>query len=151
MITYIQNGNIFDSNMQTLVNPVNCVGVMGKGLALEFKKRYPKVNSIYERDCERGEFLPGSVRYYQSDDKAHLIACFATKNHWKERSSYSFIATGLVKIQWLISQGKIIELAIPAIGCGLGGLEWGNVKAQIELYLSRYTIPIEVYEPENWE
>ena len=151
MITYIQKGNIFDSKMQTLVNPVNCVGVMGKGLALEFKKRYPKVNSIYERDCERGEFLPGSVRYYQSDDKAHLIACFATKNHWREQSKYSFISTGLVKIQWLISQGKITELAIPAIGCGLGGLEWGNVKMQIEQYLRRESIPIEVYGPEDWE
>lgn len=147
MITYIQNGNIFDSKMQTLVNPVNCVGVMGKGLALEFKKRYPKVNNSYMKECRAGRFKGFEV--FSSDDGTKLIACLATKIHWRDKSTYELTKKGLIKLYDKIQDGLITSLAIPAIGCGLGGLSWNKVKGQIETHLGSVATSIEVYEPKE--
>src|SRR5262245_30585669 len=93
MIRYIRNGNIFESNAKTLVNTVNCVGVMGKGLAKEFKDRYPAMADAYVQACRRGEVRSGVPFIYRYLDQN--ILCFPTKDNWKGPSKYEFIEAGL--------------------------------------------------------
>lgn len=162
MITYISKGNIFDSKMQTLVNPVNCVGVMGKGLALEFKKRYPDMFLEYVGACRDGRLKIGNVTFHDLLNESTgvvecKIICFPTKQHWNDTSRYEIIECGLRLIaslyegDWQESPYTPRSLAIPALGCGLGGLSWSIVKKLIQKRLGNIDIPIEVYEPKDWE
>lgn len=145
MITYVR-GNIMDSKVQTLACPVNCVGVMGKGLALEFKKTFDGLLRGYAEACKSGRLRIGCPWIYRVND-ARQVLCFPTKDHWKMPSLYAYIESGLVGLCELSVQGEIHSLALPALGCGLGGLEWSQVKPLIEKYLGGLPIPIEVFEP----
>lgn len=142
MIRYVK-GNIFDSKMATIVNPVNCVGVMGKGLALEFKKRYPALFLSYKSACARNLFRPGIVYVSHQQDKKVLL--FPTKEHWKDPSRYEYIDIGLSYFAKNYKALKITSCAFPRIGCGLGGLDWEKVKLLIEKHLGDLDIEIEVY------
>ena len=144
-ITYIKNGNIFDSKMQTLVNPVNCVGIMGKGLTKAFKLKFPDIFKIYEDECSYGKMIGGSVLLRMSGEKQ--VACFATKVNWRNPSRYDYIVRGLNSLKSSAQLGLIKSLAIPALGCGLGELDWPEVQDYIEQILGNLSIPIEVYEP----
>lgn len=127
-------GDIFEIEADILVNPVNCVGVMGKGLALQFKKRFPDMFVKYKENCSDG-FQPGELFCSYTNDK--LIVNFPTKNHWKDKSEYHYISDGLEALTKVLSfvytlTTNPIIIAMPALGCGLGGLEFSKVKELIE-------------------
>jgi O-acetyl-ADP-ribose deacetylase (regulator of RNase III) len=129
------NESIFDSECQALVNPVNCEGVMGKGLALEFKKRYPKSFSIYQfSERKIGKMIVCKETLPGKDEK--IIIHFPTKNKWRNASKYDYIRSGVQDLVEQILEKDIKSIAIPALGCGLGELEWDTVKNIIQYYLS---------------
>ena len=133
MIEY-GKGSIFDSNTEVLVNPVNCVGVMGKGLALEFKKRYPLMFDKYKIACGKGLYYAGCVRIYSRDGVVIFNA--ATKKHWRDSSNIEDVEYCIVGVYNAITEYKYKSIAIPAIGCGLGGLSWSDVESFLIKHLS---------------
>lgn len=140
MIHYV-SGNIFDSPAQTLVNPVNTVGVMGKGLALEFKKRYPKMFEEYKKQCHDGWLHVGDLMLWRAKD--HFVLNFPTKKHWKDPSSLIYVEAGLLSFVNKYESYGISSIAFPKLGCGNGGLDWEVVKPVMERYLQE--LPIDVY------
>lgn len=139
MIEYIQ-GNIFNSKVQTIVNPVNTVGVMGAGLALEFKKRYPKMFQSYKRACNKGLLSVGKLML--CDESDYRILLFPTKTDWREPSRIEYIESGLKKFVETYESKNITSIAFPKLGCGKGGLDWQEVKPIMERYLGNLPIPI---------
>lgn len=142
------DGNIFESKCKTLVNPVNCVGVMGAGLAKEFKRIYPKMYSDYKRRCRFGEVFPGEPYLFQNNDGTSILN-FPTKYHWRFSSTLSYVAKGL---DWFVNNYErlsITSIAFPALGCGKGGLNWEVVKKTMDKYLSEIPIPVEIYIPKK--
>ena len=129
------NENIFDSPCDALVNPINFVGVMGKGLALQFKNKYPKMFEAYRLACQKGWVAPGRLFVYPETD-GKLIIGFPTKIHWKDPSKIEYLKAGLTKLKKLIGERSIRSIAIPALGCGLGQLRWDEVKPLMESHLS---------------
>ncbi|GAB4017287.1 macro domain-containing protein [Spirosoma migulaei] len=149
MIKYI-TGNILESNAQALINTVNTEGVMGKGIALQFKKAYPNNFKAYADACKKGEVSIGKLfvtkdRNLNSGEK--LIINFPTKKSWRKTSEYSFIEQGLDDLVSTIKTNQIKSIAIPPLGAGNGGLEWERVKIIIEKKLSVLDLDIFVYEP----
>lgn len=142
MIHYV-SGNIFDSPAQTLVNPVNTVGVMGKGLALEFKKRYPRMFEEYKKQCRDGWLYVGDLMLWRAKD--HFILNFPTKKHWKDLSSLIYIEAGLLSFANKYESYGISSIAFPKLGCGNGGLDWKAVKSVMERYLQELPIDIYIY------
>lgn len=146
MITFIQGSDLFDSAAQVVTNTVNCVGVMGKGVALQFKKRYPAMFEDYSARCAAKAVTPG-VPYLWEDDRS-IILNFPTKAHWKENSKLEYIERGL---QWLASSYEslgIHTIAMPALGCGNGGLDWKDVRPLLERYLGSLSdLEVFAYEP----
>jgi len=145
MIRYVR-GNLFDSGAQTLVNPVNCRGVMGKGLAKAFKERWPEMFPQYQEACKIGEVRPGSPLLFKGNDRQ--ILSVPTKDDWKQPSTLEMVEAGLNAIRERYRDWGITSIAMPALGCGLGGLEWSKVRPLIETHLSDLPIEIEVYEPQ---
>lgn len=144
---YFVKGNILDSTSDALVNAVNTVGIMGKGIALQFKNRYPKNYKAYKAACENGALKIGTVlAYKESIDKT--IINFPTKHHWKDPSEYKYIELGLQALRDCIEEQNIKSIALPALGCGLGGLKWDVVKEMIKKTLEILDIDIYVYEPQ---
>lgn len=144
MISY-RTGNIFDSEMKTLVNPVNCVGIQGAGLALQFKNRYPKAYRGYKAFCDQQKMLPGGILLSSVPEYGKTILSFATKNHFKNPSQLNFIESGLIKFRTTYKSLGIKSIAFPMLGCGLGGLKWEDVKPLMEEYLNDLDIPVEIY------
>lgn len=143
----IVSGNLLESSAYALVNPVNCVGVMGKGLALAFKQKYPAMFKAYAADCNRGDVQIGQVRGYREHGK--LIVNFPTKRHWRDRSRLEDIEAGLLALHWYIGKANIQSIAIPALGCGLGGLRWSDVEPRIRAVLGKLDkVAIELYPPQ---
>lgn len=139
-------GDLFASRAQTLVNTVNCVGVMGKGVALEFKKRWPAMFVDYQRRCEQGEVCLGEPYLYRDAADASIIN-FPTKDHWRSPSRIADIERGLDYLVAHASEWGIKSLALPPLGCGNGGLEWAEVGPLIYRKLHHLTIDVEVYAP----
>ena len=125
MLELIEKGNIFNSSCEFLVNPVNCVGVMGKGLALEFKNKYPLNFEIYKKACDNASFNIGNLLIVPVDNK--FIVNFPTKKHWRNKSDLEFIKIGLEELKIAIKDFNIKSIALPKLGCGLGGLDWNEV------------------------
>lgn len=131
--------------MQTITNTINCVGVMGKGLALEFKKRFPEMFEDYRRRCNAGEVRMGTPYIYKASTP--FILNFPTKDHWRNMSYYLGIEQGLDYVAENFEKLGITSLAVPALGCSNGGLDWNRVRPMIELKLGGLPIQIEVYPP----
>lgn len=142
------SGNIFDSECQTLVCPVNTVGVMGKGLALEFKRRWPEVDNYYRRLYKMEAMVTGSLWDISISEKRRVLL-FPTKTTWREPSKLIYIQWGLSDFAHAPWSYGVKSIAFPALGCGLGGLDWNDVKPLMERYLSQLSIPVEVYLPER--
>ena len=143
MIRWVE-GDIFGSKAQTLVNPVNTVGVMGKGLALAFKKRYPDLNRQYQVECETGGFDVGQLWLYKAEDR--WILNFPTKQHWRSKAQVDYVEVGLRTFVETYADLGIRSIAFPKLGCGLGGLDWEyEVKPLMERYLADLPIEVEVY------
>lgn len=150
MIRFIK-GDLFQSGAEALVNTVNCVGVMGKGLALQFKNRYPENYALYRKACSQGRVQPGKlyvVSVYEDFNKK-IIINFPTKYHWRNPSEYIYITSGLADLRYVINDLRIRSIAIPPLGCGLGGLRWDVVKNLITDALKDLECEILVYEPEK--
>lgn len=152
MITFV-TGNIFDSHAMALVNPVNTVGVMGKGLALEFKRRFPINYDFYWEACHAGEVRTGEIfavgELADNEWGKCFIFNFPTKTHWREKSSYAHIESGLRDLRRLLILNKLSSVAIPALGCGLGELNWTIVKQLMLEKLANLDVDITIYEPHN--
>lgn len=139
-------GDILKSNCQTLVNTVNCVGIMGKGIALEFKKRFPEMFEEYFHRCENGDVHLGIPYLYKTLLPPHIIN-FPTKDHWKSVSKMEDIERGLENILMNYRKWGVTSLAVPPLGCGNGQLEWNAVGPLIYRKLKGMDIPIELYAP----
>ena len=139
-------GDIFKSNAQTLVNTVNCVGVMGKGLALEFKKRFPDMFKDYYKRCKRGEVQLGKPYLYKGF-VAPWILLFPTKQDWRSLSRIFDIERGLHYLELHYKNRGITSIAVPPLGCGLGELEWAIVGRTLYRHLKKLEIPVELYAP----
>lgn len=138
MITYLK-GDIFSSPAQVLVNTVNTVGVMGKGVALEFKKRYPEMFSAYERVCKAKQLEIGKLFLWKGPEKWVLM--FPTKVHWRNPSKIEYIEAGLQKFSATYADKGITSAAFPRLGCGNGGLDWKQVQPLMEQYLKICQFP----------
>ena len=144
----IRQGDIFDSNAQTLVNTVNCVGVMGKGIALQFKKRFPAMNKDYIKRCEEGKVKLGKPYIYKSTVTPWIIN-FPTKDHWRSVSQISDLEEGMKYLLENYKEWDIKSIAVPPLGSGYGQLEWKVVGRILYHYLKKMDIPVELYTPLN--
>lgn len=143
----VRMGDLFGSQAQTLTNTVNTVGVMGKGIALEFKKRFPKMFEDYLRRCELGEVELGKPYLFKETMFEQWILNFPTKEGWRTRSSLPAIQKGLEYLRKHINEWGVTSLAVPPLGCGQGGLEWRVVGRALYQGLTRLDIPVELYAP----
>lgn len=145
MITFVQ-GSLFDSPAQVITNTVNCVGVMGKGVAREFKRRLPAMFEDYRAKCAAGAVRLGEP--YLWEDDATQVLNFPTKDHWRGRSKLEYIEAGLRYLAENHASLGIHSLAMPPLGCGNGGLEWHDVKQLMVRYLEPLPdLEVYVYEP----
>lgn len=145
MITYV-SGNILTSAAQVISNPINCAGVMGAGLALEFKNNFPDMFTDYVTRCSNKKVVIGQPYLWESNNKQ--ILNFPTKRHWKDKSLIGDIDVGLAYLAANYDEMGITSIALPALGCGLGGLNWPDVKLLIEKHLGNLpTLEVYVYQP----
>lgn len=142
MITYL-TGDVLFSKCQTLVNPINCKGAMGKGLALRFKKRFPGMYEKYKDYCNRGLISPGKLWLYKG--KENWVLNFPTKDDWRNPSKEEYIISGLEKFLQTYEDKGIKSIAFPLLGTGEGGLDRTTIVQLLDNYLSRCEIPVEVY------
>jgi O-acetyl-ADP-ribose deacetylase (regulator of RNase III) len=147
VISYVK-GNLLDSPAVALVNTVNLVGVMGKGIALQFKTVFPHNFEVYKKACWEEEIGIGKIlavtdRNLLLGDK--LILNFPTKTNWRLPSEYDYVDRGLVALREYVVAHRVPSLAVPALGCGNGGLDWTIVMPMIEHELSRVECSIFVY------
>ncbi len=147
-----KTGNILKDKSDAIVNTVNCVGVMGKGLALQFKKAYPDNFKKYKSACNKGLINPGEMFITQNSDliSTQWVINFPTKKHWKGNSKIDYISEGLEDLVEKIEELGIKSIAIPPLGAGLGGLDWNIVKNRIiETFKSIDNVAVTVYEPKG--
>lgn len=142
----VKVGDLFESDAQTWVNTVNCVGVMGKGIALTFKQRFPAYFDDYEERCERDEVQLGEPYLYKRESQPWILS-FPTKDHWRSLTRLEHIVEGLEYLEDHYEEWGIESLAVPPLGCGNGQLEWAVVGPTLYEHLQRLDIPIELYAP----
>lgn len=144
-----KQGDIFDSNAQVITNTINTVGVMGAGLAKQFKERFPDMFADYQKRCRRREVRVGRPYLWKPPNReGKWVLNFPTKQHWKSNSRLKWIEEGLCYLLEHYEEWGIKSLAMPALGCDLGGLNWEKqVKPLMVRYLSQMKIPVEIYEP----
>ncbi len=145
-----KSGDILGEDAEALVNTVNCVGVMGRGIALQFKNAFPDNFEAYAAACKRRDVTPGRMLVFPTGrlTNPHLIINFPTKRHWRGGSRMADIESGLSSLVQVIEQYKIHSIAIPALGSGLGGLDWSEVKPRISAAMEPLAdVRIIVYEP----
>lgn len=152
MTIEIAKGDLLKEQTEAIINTVNCVGVMGKGIALQFKQRWPDNYAAYEDACKRKAVQTGKMFVYELGalaPKPHYIINFPTKNHWKERSKYEYIDEGLQDLVKVIRELGISSIAVPPLGCGNGGLDWNIVRKKIEdaFYPLGNKVTVHLYEP----
>ena len=146
MITY-KSGNILKDPSEAITIPINTVGVMGAGLALQFKRSNIELFRRYKEICEGGALRGGSVLNFKCDNPKATFLFLATKEHWQNPSELEWIKKGLNNMRSIIIDEKINSIAIPALGCGCGGLDWAEVKPIMELSLDSLDAKITIYEP----
>ena len=143
MIEYIE-GNIFRAEVQTLVNPINTVGVMGAGLAKKFAQMYPNMYIIYKEISHAKQLRIGKLWLYEATD-VDWVLNFPTKRDWRQPSMLGYIESGLIAFVNIYKAWGITSIAFPQLGCGNGELKWKDVKPLMENYLNDLEIPIEIY------
>lgn len=132
-----RRGDLLSADVEALVNTVNSVGVMGKGVALQFRKAFPENFKAYERACRAGEVRPGRMFVFETGQLTNprLIVNFPTKRHWRGKARMEYIDSGLVDLVAVLERLKVKSVAIPPLGCGNGGLHWAEVRPRIEAAL----------------
>ncbi|MBF0423010.1 MAG: macro domain-containing protein [Magnetococcales bacterium] len=146
----ITRGNLLESPAEALVNTVNTVGVMGKGIALQFKKAFPDNFRVYKAACDRKEFTTGQMLVVECHilEGRKIIINFPTKRHWKGKSQMADVESGLKALVEEVRARGIRSIAVPPLGCGLGGLPWPEVRARIEQAFSELPeVEVYLYEP----
>ena len=150
MIEYIENGNVLRTRAALIVCPVNCVGVLGAGLAKAMaRKWHTPWRGQYKEACKAGLLRPGGLRHFPLYAD-RWIACIATKNDWRDPSRIDWVAEGLGLLRDLgdgVRFSTPRSIALPAVGCGLGGLCWDDVRPLIEFHFADYAERVEVYAP----
>ncbi len=143
-------GSLLDADVEALVNAVNCKGVMGKGIALQFKLAYPENFEQYRQACDAGDVHLGEmliVSTGRTDNPAYIIN-FPTKYHWRDRSRLDSIEAGLHSLISTVKRLRIRSIAVPALGCGLGGLDWSDVKPLIKKAFAQVpNVRVLLFEP----
>ena len=145
-----KTGDILAEDVEVLVNAVNCVGIMGRGIALQFKRAFPENFSAYAEACKRGEVKPGSMFVFETCALTNpkYIVNFPTKRHWRGASRIEDIEAGLADLARLIRERNIREIAVPPLGSGLGGLEWTEVRQLIQDVLRDFEdLDAVIFEP----
>ena len=142
---YFKDGDIFKDTSKAIVNAVNCIGAMGKGIALKFKEKYPNNYIAYKTACDNKEVKIGKMFIYKENNK--IIINFPTKQHWYNDSRIEYIEEGLKDLVKVLYSLNIESIVMPAIGCGNGGLSWELVKKTIKEYLLDVDMNIIVYNP----
>ena len=148
MIEY-KTGDIITEDAEALVNTVNCVGVMGRGIALQFKKAFPENFVSYATACKRSQVQPGRMFVFETGQMyPHYIINFPTKRHWRGKSRMEDIEAGLAALAEEIRERHIRSIAIPPLGSGLGGLDWSRVRPRIEATFQEFNdLKVVVFEP----
>lgn len=150
MIHFLK-GNLFEDDCEALVNTVNCVGIMGRGVALQFKERFPDNYKAYAKACKNKEVQIGKIFVYRLDSLVgpKWILNFPTKKHWKEKSEITYIIDGLNDLVSVIRENNIKSIALPPLGCGLGKLDWNTVKTLIvDRFSELNDVCVYVHEPD---
>lgn len=153
MIEFVK-GDFFDFDADIRVNTVNCAGVMGAGVALNFKNRFPRMFDEYVKVCELNLIRPGKPHVWEQDSmfgKPLTIINFPTKDHWRNPSEYKYIEDGLIWLKGFLASKDKSTVTLPALGCGHGGLNWVEVKELIKKYLANLSARILVFEPQSSE
>jgi O-acetyl-ADP-ribose deacetylase (regulator of RNase III) len=146
----LRQGNILKADAEAIVNTVNCVGVMGRGLALQYRKAFPENYEEYRKSCDRGDLKPGVMLIHELHQlmNPRYIVNFPTKRHWKEQSRIEDIESGLHALVDEIRKLGIRSIAIPPLGCGLGVLDWKIVRPMIEkAFLELSDVKVYLFEP----
>lgn len=143
MIVYAK-GDIFDAPTDVLVNPVNTVGVMGKGLAKQYKEQFPHMFACYNKACRSGSFKIGTLMLVTEAE--HRVLLFPTKEHWRNPSTIGYLEAGLEKLIRTYASKGITSIAFPMLGTGCGGLPKDQVLALMEKYLAPLPITVYIYK-----
>ena len=148
VIRFVQ-GNLLDSDAEALVNTVNMQGVMGKGIALEFKRRFSENYDFYREKCKQGQVQIGKMLVFPTGSlQPQYIINFPTKQHWRGKSKIEYIQRGLEDLVRVVQEYGIRSIALPPLGCGHGGLRWEQVRPLIErAFAALPNVEVEVYEP----
>jgi O-acetyl-ADP-ribose deacetylase (regulator of RNase III) len=152
MTLELVTGDLLEADTEALVNAVNTEGVMGKGIALQFKRQYPDMFEDYQRACKEGKVQPGRMHVYERREifNPRYIINFPTKRHWRSPSSIEDIKAGLNALAEEIRQRHIKSIALPALGCGNGSLDWSEVLPAIRSALADLTdVRLFVYPPND--
>ncbi len=147
-ITYV-HGDLLQADVDALVNAVNCVGVMGKGIALVFKNRFPANYRAYASACQQDQVRTGTMFVTRQDVLIgpRWIVNFPTKRDWRDPSQLAWIVSGLQDLRRFLLEEQVASVAIPALGAGNGGLDWPAVRAEIEVALGDLDVDVRVFEP----
>ncbi len=148
----IYSGNLLQAEAEALVNSVNCVGVMGKGIALQFKQAFPANFKEYHQACKQGKVIPGQMFIHATERMLNpkYIINFPTKRHWKGKSRMEDIDAGLAALVTDVKRLGIQSIAVPPLGCGNGGLEWKDVRSRIEAAFSELpNVKVLLYAPKG--
>lgn len=144
------HGDIFESSAEALVNPVNCVGVMGKGLALAFKRRFPEMFREYAAVCKAGELVPGTLHVWRGSGAGPMVINVPTKRHFRSKSKLEDVEAGLVALRETALELGLRSVAVPALGAGLGGLRWSEVRPRIVATFEGVEgLEVELFEPQG--
>ncbi|HKV28849.1 MAG TPA: macro domain-containing protein [Candidatus Acidoferrales bacterium] len=152
MTVMIKSGDLLKENSEAIVNTVNCVGVMGKGIALQFKQRWPQNFEAYAAACDRKEIRPGKMFIYDSGEWARprFIINFPTKVHWRGDSKIEYIEKGLSDLVLQVERLGIKNIALPPLGCGNGGLDWNDVKRLVLIAFEGHgQVHVDLFEPKG--
>ncbi len=143
------HGDLLQADVDALVNAVNCVGVMGKGIALAFKHRFPANYREYVSACQKGQVQTGTMFVTRQDGLVgpRWIVNFPTKRDWRAPSQLTLVVSGLRDLRRFLVDEQVASVAIPALGAGNGGLDWQTVRAEIEHALGDLDVDVRVFEP----
>ncbi len=151
MTINITKGDLLKQDTQAIVNTVNCVGVMGKGIALQFKRKWPENFKAYAAACKSKQVVTGKMFVHDlgslDDGKPEFIINFPTKDHWRAKSQLSYIEDGLQDLVRIVQELNIESIAIPPLGCGNGGLEWSVVSKLVEESFKSIDMEVRLFSP----
>lgn len=141
-------GDLLEADVEAWVNPVNCVGVMGRGLAAQFKRAYPDMFEAYRAATKAGEVAPGVLHVHELSGGRGFVVNLPTKRHWRAKARLEDVDAGLIALaSWAREQG-VASLAIPRLGCGLGGLDWEVVRPRVQDALGPLEgVDVRIYGP----